>query len=62
MTILRTWMLLTGALVGGFLVWNYVPVLLPLAAIAVVFAGLTGLIRAVVERFDRRPPPHEDAD
>ena len=57
MSLLRLWLLGSAAFVGGFLVYEYAPLLIPLGAVTVALSGLTWGIAALARAFDRRPPP-----
>jgi hypothetical protein len=53
MSILKLWLTASAVLAGGWLVWNYAPILIPLAAVALAFGLLTfGIVRIrnMVER------------
>ncbi len=53
MTLLRAWFLGTGALIGGGLIWAYVPILVPMIAITVGLGGLVVIIVAAARHLER---------
>jgi hypothetical protein len=53
-TLLRLWFGGTAALILGFLVWTYAPILIPIAAVAIGLGTLTAAIVALARRF--QPP------
>ncbi len=57
MSLLRVWLTMTAAIASGFLIWNYAPILIPFAVVTVALGAITLGIRALVQRFDKRPPP-----
>ena len=60
MTLLRSWFAVSGALIGLGLVWAFVPILIPLFAIAALLGAITALTVRAARWFERRrggPPP-----
>jgi uncharacterized membrane protein YesL len=54
MTMLRLWFAATGAIVAGFFMWAYVPVLIPVLAIAAGLGALTFCIVSLARFAERR--------
>lgn len=53
MSLLRAWFLGTGALIGGALIWAYVPILVPVIAVTVGLGVLVAIIVAAARRLER---------
>lgn len=54
MTLFRLWMLASGLLLGGFMVYEYAPLLIPLATTAALLGGVVAGIFWLTRRH-RKP-------
>lgn len=61
--LLRIWLLATVGLIGGAMVWEFVPVLIPMAAVGIVLGGVAVGMIAIARAIERnRGGPREPAD
>jgi hypothetical protein len=54
MSLLRWWLAMTAAIIVSFLVWNFVPILIPFAAIFLALGVLTAGVRALARIAESR--------
>lgn len=57
MSFIQLWFAGTAALIVGFLIWNYAPILVPLLAVTAGLGLLSGIIVAIARRFRPPEPP-----
>jgi hypothetical protein len=60
MTFLKLWFAATAAIVLGFVLWVYVPVVIPLLAIAAMLGGITAIIVGLANTARRHMKPRGD--
>lgn len=54
--ILKYWIQLSLVLALTFVVWNYIPILIPLAVVGGTLAAFTLLVRRLADRYRRNHP------
>lgn len=60
MTFLQLWFAATAVIVAGFVLWVYMPVVIPLLAIAAMLGGITVIIVALANAARSRMKPRGD--
>ena len=55
MSLLRLWVLGSVSLLGSWLVYEYAPILMPIAFVTICLAGLTAVIVWLTRRFAKPP-------
>jgi hypothetical protein len=54
MTLFRAWSIASGVVFGAGLIWAYVPILVPLMAVAAILAAMTWGIVSLARWFEGR--------
>jgi hypothetical protein len=60
MTFLQLWFAVTAVFVTGFVIWAYMPVVIPLLAIAALLGGITAIIVGLANVARRHMKPRDD--